>query len=231
MNEYDIIATIYDRVMGAGYTEIYKNLVAKYSSKGPSSIIDFGSGTGNILSKFSRKNETVGIDSSKKMLEIAKKKDPCSDYYLGDIRTERISQKFDISLCVFDTINHLPQFSDWKKFFDNVAHHLTKEGVFIFDFNTLEKLNEIDNKPLIQSTSSELFIIQPKKISKYRSNWKIDVFERTNKKNLYKRYSTNILEVSFSAEKVKEALKKYFDIIEQFEDNGRVFIVSKKASK
>lgn len=230
MDKYDDIATIYDRLMGEAYTEMYKKFVEEYSPKKSSTIIDFGSGTGSVLSKFSYTNKTVGIDSSEKMLQIAKKKDPYSDYYLGDIRTKNVSQKFNIALCVFDTINHLPRFSDWKKFFDNVARHLTEQGIFIFDFNTLDKLNEINNKPLVQSTSSEFFVIQPKKISKYKSNWKIDIFKYTNKKNFYKRYSTNIIEASFPVEKIKETLRENFNVIKQIEDNGRIFIINKKAS-
>ena len=43
----------------------------------------------------------------------------------------------------YDTINHLTLFSDWKKVFRNVSDHLKDNGLFVFDINTLHKLDFI----------------------------------------------------------------------------------------
>ncbi len=42
--------------------------------------------------------------------------------------------------CVFDSINHVRRFSDWKKVFSRVHEHLLPGGCFLFDINTERKL-------------------------------------------------------------------------------------------
>lgn len=229
MQQYNRLSDIYDALMGAGCANIYTNIISKYfpGQKGLK-ILDFGSGTGTLLYKLSQKHSTFGVDSSRKMVGIAKQKDPRSSYYVGDIRTVRVREQFDVVVCAFDTINHLSTFSDWKQVFQNAAKHLKNDGLFIFDFNTLEKLNELDGKTLIRYLDLDVFILHTKKTSKNRSLWHINIFSSTKKENIYKRHSENIIETSFDQERIKSALKKHFSVLKELEKNGRIFLVNKK---
>lgn len=53
----------------------------------------------------------------------------------------------DIVCCVYDSINQLLSFDKWIKTFKQVYANLNPEVLFIFDMNTLKKLEEISNHP------------------------------------------------------------------------------------
>jgi ubiquinone/menaquinone biosynthesis C-methylase UbiE len=71
---YDLTAEIYDE----RYTRIQREkyeVVKKYLSKRVARILDLGCGTGMFLEELAERNEIViGVDSSMKMLDIARKR-------------------------------------------------------------------------------------------------------------------------------------------------------------
>lgn len=58
-----------------------------------------------------------------------------------------LPEPVDIVFCVYDSINHLLSFDKWIKTFKQVYANLNPEVLFIFDMNTLKKLEEISNQP------------------------------------------------------------------------------------
>lgn len=69
----------------------------------------------------------TGIDSSKGMLKIASRKIPSAKFIEGDIRSCIPVEKFDAVICVYDTLNHITLFNDWKRIFRNVSEMLNKK--------------------------------------------------------------------------------------------------------
>ncbi|NOQ56077.1 MAG: methyltransferase domain-containing protein [Nanohaloarchaea archaeon] len=103
--------------------------IAEYKP-GFGSILEIGSGTGNNLIKLSKMFETYGLELSPEMLAIAKKKDKKSVYLQGGMSEFDIRRKFDVIICMFDSINHLPSLNYWKKTFDCAHHHHLVKGFF-----------------------------------------------------------------------------------------------------
>jgi ubiquinone/menaquinone biosynthesis C-methylase UbiE len=229
-SSYDKIAKYYDRVLGDNYeTEKYiKNKLKesgniKSESHSKPEILELGCGTGNNLASLRKKYILTGIDSSSQMLKIAAKKMPDSEFHLSDIRDFRLGKRYDLILCLYDTINHLTLFSDWKKVFRNVSDHLKDNGLFVFDINTLHKLDFISEvSPLINRFHSDYLIVDVKRISRNVFNWNLKVFEN-KKENIFELTETNIKESSFEVEKITAELLKYFKIIKTEEENGRRF--------
>ena len=144
------------------FTEIYDEIYQKYKdyyllvsdivkkfAPSKAKILDLGCGTGILEMYLPKDCKIVGIDNSKDMLKIAKdKKLKNTKFVLADIRNFNLEEKFDIAVCINDTLNHLTSSKDLKSFFANVARHLKKGGLLIFDFNTtnfiknLQKENE-----------------------------------------------------------------------------------------
>jgi SAM-dependent methyltransferase len=237
--DYDNIAKYYDEVIGkVSDTNNYLNNRINRFKKNAKSVLELGCGTGNNLQSLNGDLEITGIDISKEMIKIAKKKLPDSSFYLRDISSFNLNKKYDIIFCLYDTINHLLLFSEWKKLFANVHKHLNDKGIFIFDINTLAKLDYISAiSPFMHEFRSGYLIINVKKIFKNIFNWNLKVFE--NKKlNTFTLHESNIKQSSFTIGKITTTLLKYFDI-KRIEDesrrkikneNERVFFVCQKKS-
>ena len=103
-------------------------------------VLELGCGTGSILKCLHDAYQVSGLDVSGKMLSVARKKVPSSKLFGQDMVDFRIDGRFDVIFCVFDSINHVRRFSDWKKVFAAVFRHLFPGGCFIFDINTQRKL-------------------------------------------------------------------------------------------
>ena len=70
-----------------------------------SSVLEIGSGTGDVIAKLSPKNGT-GIDISEEMVRIAKSKYPGLKFYVDDIENLSLDGKFDFVI-MQDLIGHL----------------------------------------------------------------------------------------------------------------------------
>lgn len=77
-----------------------------------SSILEIGSGTGNLISAF-KFNKTVGIDINEEMVKIAKSKYPHLEFYVDDIENLSLNKKFDYVI-MQDLIGHLSD--NWEAF-------------------------------------------------------------------------------------------------------------------
>lgn len=74
---------------------------------GYSSLLDIGCGEGIVLSRIEAKGKIVGVDISKKALQIAKNIFPDAKYIVADITDLPFSDKsFDISLCL-EVLEHV----------------------------------------------------------------------------------------------------------------------------
>jgi predicted TPR repeat methyltransferase len=93
-----------------------------------------------MLNYLQRHYEVSGLDTSSRMLSIARKKVPRAKLFQQDMVAFHIDDRFDVICCVFDSINHVTCFSDWKKVFAGAREHLSPGGCFIFDINTQRKL-------------------------------------------------------------------------------------------
>lgn len=208
---YDFVAKFYDTVTGNSKdsSDYVLSKIKRYNNKA-ASILELGCGTGNILKELHKDFDVTGVDISKGMLKIAKKKIPKGKFYLQDIRNFRIDKKFDVILCLYDTINHLTLFNDWKKIFTNVYEHLNNNGLFIFDINTLYKLDGMSFiSPVVNKFNSNYLLIDVNRISGNLFNWNLKIFESKNKSN-FKLHETNIKEASFNIEKIVRELSKLF---------------------
>src|SRR5258708_31484744 len=132
MTSYERFGEFYDAVMGdrraAGEQVIGLIRAAKPDAK---NVLELGCGTGSILKHLQDAYEVSGLDISSKMLSIARKKVPRAKLYRQDMADFQIGDRFDVIFCIFDSINHVRRFSDWKKVFALVRRHLSPGGCFI----------------------------------------------------------------------------------------------------
>lgn len=123
--KYDLIASDFAKLRNSFATEKkYLDLLIQYLQPA-STILDVGCGSGYpIASYFIEQGfKITGMDSSKKLLEIAKINCPTMPLIYGDIRDVTINEKFDAivewwCLCHLPKEDHLKmiaRFSEWLK--------------------------------------------------------------------------------------------------------------------
>ena len=111
--------------------------------------------------------------------------------------------------CVFDSINHVRRFSDWKKVFAAVRRHLLPRGCFIFDINTQRKLERLIAGPPWVHRFGKNLLIDVTALPSSGSNWNVKVFEHLNSSR-YALHEEDIVEVSFPLPQVLAALRALY---------------------
>lgn len=211
MTSYEHFGEFYDAVMGdrRAAAEQVMGLIraAKPDAK---KVLELGCGTGSILKCLQDAYEVSGLDISGKMLSVARKKVPRSKLFRQDMVDFRIDGRFDVIFCVFDSINHVRRFSDWKKVFAAVRRHLLPGGCFIFDINTQRKLERlIAGPPWVHRFGRNLLIIDVTALPSGRANWHIKVFAHLNGSR-YALHQEEIVEASFPLPQVVAALRSHY---------------------
>jgi SAM-dependent methyltransferase len=211
MTSYEQFGEFYDAAMGdrrAAAEQVMELIrAAKPDAK---TVLELGCGTGSILKRLQDDYEVSGLDISGKMLSLARKKVPRSKLYRQNMVDFRIDRRFDVIFCVFDSINHVRRFSDWKKVFAVVRRHLSPDGCFIFDINTQRKLERhIAEPPWVHRFGRNLLIIDVTALPGGGSNWNIKVFEYLNGSR-YALHEEDIIEVSFPLRRIVAALRAHY---------------------
>ncbi len=151
MSSYSIFAHFYDRLTENVDYEVRSNYISdffKTNKIATGTILDLACGTCSMSLPFVKNGfRLIGIDVSEEMLSAASEKLlRLSDNFSlvkADMTNFCLSEKADGCICTLDSINHLTDEKDVEACFQNVYHSLKKDGLFVFDVNTIYKHNEI----------------------------------------------------------------------------------------
>jgi SAM-dependent methyltransferase len=183
-------------------------------------VLEIACGTGTIMRLLSASYDVTGLDSSRPMLAIARKKLPHVRFFRQDMTSFRIARRFDAIICVFDSINHLLRFADWRKVFRRVAWHLKDDGVFIFDINTLGKLRRLVNGPAWERwIDHDLAIVKVTGGRRGVFEWDVKIFECQNR-NSYRLFHEKIREIAFPKQRIVSALRNHFKEVKTLDPFG-----------
>ena len=144
----------------------YNTLIQENNGK---TILEIGSGTGNLAKRFQEnKQEYIGLDYSKSMIAIAKERNENCHFIHGDMRDFQLEKPVDSILITGRSTSYLITNEDINNTFDSIYKNLTSSGIVIFDF--------IDANRFIPYTKENPSIIHEAKyegFNYYRnSNWK-----------------------------------------------------------
>jgi SAM-dependent methyltransferase len=115
--------------------DFIRHLVSLESSQ---QILDLGCGTGRHDFLLASSGHSVtGVDLSKRMLAIARKKAAQAgtkiEFILDDIRTVRLGKAFDLVISMFAVMSYQVTNDDLFKTLQTARAHLAPGGVFVFD--------------------------------------------------------------------------------------------------
>ena len=123
--------------------ELAKNLAVERNT-----VLDLGCGTGTLTELLARAGfDMIGVDNSEEMLEIAgrKKEKSGSDilYLCQDMREFELYGTVGAVCSVCDSLNYILEDDDMVKVFSLVHNYLYPGGIFVFDFNTVYKYEQV----------------------------------------------------------------------------------------
>jgi SAM-dependent methyltransferase len=112
--------------------DFYNKLIQEKNCK---SVLEIGSGTGNLAKRFQENNQNyLGLDYSQNMIDIAQEKNKDSSFMLGDMRNFELENPVDAIIITERSTSYLINNEDIIDTFESVYKNLNSNGVFIFDF-------------------------------------------------------------------------------------------------
>ncbi len=133
---YSELSEIYEKMYATfiDYQEeynYYSKILRKYNKK---SVLEIGSGTGNLSKLFSDRDfEYIGLDLSADMLELARKKHPTCTFLEGDMRNFELTNPIESAIITGRSISYLLKNEDVNSAFKSVHKNLEPGGIFCFD--------------------------------------------------------------------------------------------------
>ena len=108
-------------------------LISKYKKSNWKELLDIACGTGNHIQFLIEKFVCTGIDMSKEMLDVARKKIKNVKLKKTNMINFKINKKFDIITCLFSAIGYVKTYENLRKTINNFALHLKTGGIVIIE--------------------------------------------------------------------------------------------------
>jgi SAM-dependent methyltransferase len=221
MPDYDRFARFYDAAMDDPSTRGARVLdgIRRHLPRA-SSILELGCGTGSILAQLTEFPALTGLDRSPEMLAVASQKVPSARLLCADIQGFWLDERFDVVVCVFDTLNHLLTFEAWQSVFDAVYDHLVEDGLFIFDVNTVGELRRLgDEPPWVFDFDGHVYLLDVSFEGDGLSEWDIRIFEHLGG-SAYELHRERIGELAVPLGRIRAALAGRFTPLEETSESG-----------
>ena len=225
MGAYSVFAKYYDILTSnVDYKGIASMIDSYVKEAKPSSnlLLDLACGTGTLAIELSKLGyDVIGADPSCEMLTEAVKKAYCEErqiLFLNQAMDELdLYGTIGIAVCTLDSINHETDVEKVDKAFSKISLFLEKDGLFIFDVNTLYKHNEVLADNVFVYDCEDVYCVWQNNTEDGKTTITLDFFE--NDEDTYYRSSEAFCEVAYSCETIEELLSKNgLKVISKYDD-------------
>ena len=210
-------------------------------------VLDLGCGTGTLTQLLYEKGyDMIGVDSSEEMLQVAldKKLETQSDilYLCQDMRELDLYSTVGTVVSVCDSINYLLLDEEVLQTFRLVNNYLFPGGIFIFDFNTIYKYEEVIGDATIAENREDCSFIWENFYSgeNHINEYDLTIFER-QEDDLFRRFTETHYQRGYSLEEMKTFLEKagltFIMALDEkthhvpTEESERIYIVAREHGK
>lgn len=223
----DFYCNIYDKLHNCNnkndiLVEIIKN---NSNIKETSTILDIGSGTGEMVNLLSKNYNIHGVDKSEPMIKLSKTKFPNGKFINADFLNNNISYNYDYThlLCLNQMIYDI---KNKKEFFINCYQILSYHGILVLHLVDINKFNRLVNACRVNNFNPNKFLKDKTVKSKiefdnfkYTSDFKVD--SNTNEGIINEIFEFN--DGSVRKNEHKLFMENYKTILQYAKDSG--FIV------
>lgn len=190
--------------------ELAKNLAVERNT-----VLDLGCGTGTLTELLYRAGfDMIGVDNSGEMLEIAERKKAKSGsdilYLLQDMREFEMYGTVGAVCSVCDSLNYILEEADMIKIFSLVHNYLYPGGIFVFDFNTVYKYEQVIGDTTIAENRDDCsFIWENYYDPSCRINeYDLTVFVREGNDVRFRRFAETHYQRGYTLEEMKGFLEQ-----------------------
>lgn len=225
VKEYEYLAKYYDYLLGD--EEAFNFWLEYINTKDYHTVLELASGSGvlaGILKKQGK--EVTASDISKEMKKVATNIFD-GEYLILNMIDFDLHKKYDLILCVCDSINYLYE-EELEQMFKSVYKHLNDGGRFIFDMHNPKRLKEFDEEYIEEGKIDENVYYQ----------WTInsDTFDRTVNEHftfytpegmIQEQHTQNVFEVDDVKNKLENIGLESEVVMDFIEDEKILFIGTK----
>lgn len=179
-------------------------------------VLDLACGTGSLAVELARQGvEVIAVDGSREMLAQAMNKSfgltPPILYLCQEMEELDLYGTVDTTLCILDSLNHLPGKDAIREVFRRVHLFTEPGGLFLFDMNTPEKHRDrLGGSTFVRETEEVCCIWQNTWEPENGDNG-VDIdldFFVWEGEDRYRRYSESFREVAFPREEIARLLRE-----------------------
>lgn len=153
LKAYDYLAYYYDYLLGD--EDAFSFWLKEIETEKFKTVLELASGSGVMAKLLKDKGyDVIASDISKSMKE-ASKSNFDGEYLLLNMIDFNLNRKFDLVLCICDSINYLNE-EELDSFFNSCYKHLNDGGRLIFDMHSLERLNEFKEEYIEEGKIEEI---------------------------------------------------------------------------
>lgn len=173
---------LYDALAAADRSKVEQvsRLAAAHAVSHTASLCDFGCGTGRDLGQLDGFSRRVGVDIQEGMISYGRRLRPDLDLKVGDLRTIRLEEKFDVLVCLGNSYAYLHHDHEQLNAWETFTAHARSETLLIIQTllepvePTAVRTGRVDTAVLEADTSWEISWENDRRISTMRRTWHID---------------------------------------------------------
>ncbi|HYE84058.1 MAG TPA: class I SAM-dependent methyltransferase [Clostridia bacterium] len=246
MNSYNEFAEVYDLFMEdvdyGSWCEYIEEIFEAYGIK-PRRILETACGTGNITIPMSVKGyEIWGLDQSYEMLAIAESKARTLRQRIRflnqDMTHMNLKEKYEAVICMCDGVNYIHKDEYLGSYFDSVCKNMEKNGVFIFDISSYNKIRYTLGNNTFHEEKNNSHYIWNNNFDETSDIIEMDLIFFVPQGDLYRKFEEQHVQKAHKCEHLYELLEKAgFEDIRIFEgfsfnkpdeNSDRIFFAARK---
>lgn len=139
LKAYDYLAYIYDELLGD--EESFKLWLKEIESEKFNDVLELASGSGVLANILKNKGYNIIASDISSSMKDAAKRNYDGEYLILNMTNYHLDKKFDLVLCVCDSINYLEE-DELDSFFKCAYEHLNNNGRLVFDMHHKARIDE-----------------------------------------------------------------------------------------
>ncbi|HIT94944.1 MAG TPA: class I SAM-dependent methyltransferase [Candidatus Faecivivens stercoripullorum] len=217
MSGYVSFAGVYDRLtLEIDYPargRYFDECIRRHGGK-KGVLLDMGCGTGSMCEVMAGLGyDVMGADDSYEMLTEAMNKRMQSGadiVYVAQSMTELdLPGKVDVIISTLDSLNHLTEYADFDRAIERAALFLEKDGVFVFDVNSVYKHERIlAGNTFVYDLDDIYCVWQNTPGEGYLTEMDLDIFVQ-DEDGAYTRMEDHFAERGYTHEQITASLQKH----------------------
>lgn len=236
---YEAFAYYYDSLMDQDFYNDYIKFINDHVKK-YQTVLELGCGTGEIAIRLANQGKNVcATDISKDMLEVAKYK--CIDFK-ADVMLSRVDMcdfavdtKLDLILCLCDSLNYVTNLKDVENVFQNTYDALKKDGIFIFDIDSMYKMEKILQNYDEENDDEEFYFHwHVDRLAKGYVKHSVEIIDKVNNDRVFEEHLQKTYEVDTYRDLLKKVgfnnIEVYSDFSDYKDECERVIFICKKGT-